>query len=159
MASSSTCKTAWLFLSCPLTWYLITLVVILSSQTSYTSIKMSIKGLNRIQKKFPWQDFRITPYINYACVHCLKKTKDRTILSSAIAVLRSKPHFWLDRLFFKWPMEALISAKAALFCSMIPSSFLSSRPVCVVIDSQSSGVPHVRNPLHDAGIRIVGLSR
>ena len=132
MASSSTCKTAWLFLSCPLTWYLITLVVILSSQTSYTSIKMSIKGLNRIQKKFFWQDFRITPYINYACVHCLKKTKDRTILSSA---------------------------KAALFCSMIPSSFLSSRPVCVVIDSQSSGVPHVRYPLHDAGIRIVGLSR
>ena len=32
------------------------------------------------------QDFRITPYINYACVHCLKKTKDRTILSSAIVL-------------------------------------------------------------------------
>ena len=26
------------------------------------------------------QDFRITPYINYAYIHCLKKTKDRTIL-------------------------------------------------------------------------------
>ena len=28
-----------------------------------------------------WQDFRITPYINYAYIHCLKKTKDRTILT------------------------------------------------------------------------------
>ena len=27
------------------------------------------------------QDFRITRYINYAYIHCLKKTKDRTILS------------------------------------------------------------------------------
>ena len=27
------------------------------------------------------QDFHITPYINYAYIHCLKKTKDRTILS------------------------------------------------------------------------------
>ena len=27
------------------------------------------------------QDFRITQYINYAYIHCLKKTKDRTILS------------------------------------------------------------------------------
>ena len=26
------------------------------------------------------QDFRITPYINYAYIHCLKKTKDRHIL-------------------------------------------------------------------------------
>ena len=32
------------------------------------------------------QDFRITPYINYAYIHCLKKTKDRTILSSAIVL-------------------------------------------------------------------------
>ena len=28
-------------------------------------------------------------------------------------------------------MEALITAKTACFCSMIPSSFLSSGPVCV----------------------------
>ena len=34
----------------------------------------------RIQHKVG-QDFRITPYINYAYIHCLKKTKDRTILS------------------------------------------------------------------------------
>ena len=25
------------------------------------------------------QDFRITPYINYAYIHCLKKTKDRSL--------------------------------------------------------------------------------
>ena len=35
----------------------------------------------RIVKKKTGQDFRITPYINYAYIHCLKKTKDRTILS------------------------------------------------------------------------------
>ena len=27
------------------------------------------------------QDFRITPYINYAYIYCLNKTKDRTKLS------------------------------------------------------------------------------
>ena len=27
-----------------------------------------------------WQDFRITPYINYAYICCLKKTKDSTLL-------------------------------------------------------------------------------
>ena len=26
------------------------------------------------------QDFRITPYINYAYIYCWKKTKERTIL-------------------------------------------------------------------------------
>ena len=31
--------------------------------------------------KKKWQDSRITPDINYAYIHCLKKTKDRTILS------------------------------------------------------------------------------
>ena len=36
-----------------------------------------------------WQDFRITPYINYACVHRLKKIKDRTILSSAFAARKT----------------------------------------------------------------------
>ena len=38
-----------------------------------------------VPTKNVWQDFRITPYINYACVHCLKKTKDRTILSSELS--------------------------------------------------------------------------
>ena len=32
------------------------------------------------------ENIRITPYINYAYIHCLKKTKDRTILSSAIVL-------------------------------------------------------------------------
>ena len=32
-------------------------------------------------EKQVWQDFRITPYTNYAYIHCLKNTKDRKILS------------------------------------------------------------------------------
>ena len=37
---------------------------------------LSMKKVNQLNI---WQDFRITPYINYACVHCLKKTKDRNM--------------------------------------------------------------------------------
>ena len=48
-------------------------------------LKGSIRKSTAYKTKWG-QDFRITPYINYAYIHCLKKTKDRTILSSAIVL-------------------------------------------------------------------------
>ena len=39
---------------------------------------VNVSGLRYSKQR---QDFRTTPYINYAYIHCLKKTKDRTILS------------------------------------------------------------------------------
>ena len=54
------------------------------------------------------QNFRITPYINYAYIHCLKKTKDRTILRLL---------FWKFLLFFS--KSFLKRAKFGAFCTKI----------------------------------------
>ena len=59
-------------------------------QLTFSSTDRSSTTLLGFHKRQRKQDFRITPYINYACVHCLKKTKDRTILSSAIVLEDNK---------------------------------------------------------------------
>ena len=127
VASLSTGKTAWLSNSCPLARNFFALVLISSSQTSYTSIKMSIKGLTLIQKEFFQFNFNFFALVlisssqtSYTSIKMSIKgltliqkeffqfldvafrviwTRECSNWRLTIAVLVSKPHCWLDGLF------------------------------------------------------------
>ena len=69
------------------------------------------------------QDFRITPYINYAHIYCLKKTKDRTKLSLWDFSYYFQIFWFFSKCFLKPPKFDAFCTKIGTFWNKFCSIF------------------------------------